>query len=99
MAKKNNYNSQARRAFLRKARETDSLNCNFCPSKDLIINHMHDPEIPLHRRATVEHIIPVSSGHNAMDRGNWAVCCEKCNQQRNNDYRRFEHFLNKMAAK
>ena len=91
--------SKSRREFLNEKLKQGSLDCSFCSSKDLIIHHEHDREIPKYRRATVEHLIPISSGINPFDKNNWTVCCEQCNMDRNTEYQKFEQFLKVMGAK
>ena len=73
----------AKKAFLNKTlRETGDLVCNDCLQTDLIIFHKEDPEIPLYRRATVDHILAVCLGGSRMDRNNWQVLCQECNQRK-----------------
>jgi 5-methylcytosine-specific restriction endonuclease McrA len=70
-----------RRNFLYRAMIAGDLNCQYCGQTDLIIRHNQDPEIPMHRRATIDHIIPVSKG-GSTKQTNWAISCERCNKKK-----------------
>lgn len=62
----------------------DGLTCVYCGQTDLIIKYHEDPEIPQHRRFTVDHLIPVSRGGSMTDINNFIVACEKCNLEKGN---------------
>lgn len=71
------------------------LNCFYCNMQDLIIRHADDPEIPLTRRATIDHIKPVSNGGSKTNQSNWLVACQKCNSDRGN--RKFHKYCRKLG--
>jgi 5-methylcytosine-specific restriction endonuclease McrA len=77
---------QKRRKFLRAMlQKHGDLCCTWCGGCDLIILAEDDPEIPWHRRATIDHITPLSLGGSNKSIVNWQVSCQLCNQYRGND--------------
>lgn len=72
-----------RRTWLKDVlRGRGDLVCNICEQTDLIINHRQDPEIPQYRRATIDHIIPLSAGGLKRNTKNFQVLCEECNNRK-----------------
>ena len=78
--------SERRRQYLRSVlRQTGDLCCVWCGGCDIIILAEDDPEIPHHRRAKIDHIIPLSHGCKNKSVKNWQVACQLCNSYRGND--------------
>lgn len=73
--------SRSRRSFLGRT----NLTCKQCKQTDLIINHLQDKDIPMYRRATIDHIIPIVFGGKINAQTNWQVMCEKCNHDKGNE--------------
>lgn len=76
--------SDRRRKYLHAQLEKyHDLCCVNCKQRDLIILHKQDPDIPYHRRATIDHIRSISLGGSKYNKENWQVLCEKCNLNKN----------------
>ncbi len=77
--------SAKRRKFLRKKiKSEEGLNCYYCGMTDLITKGHEDPEIPKNRKATIDHIVPLSLGGEYLDQNNWHVACQECNEKKGN---------------
>lgn len=71
------------------------LVCHYCGRKHLYIGHrlLKYAGIDSKRNdlATIDHVIPRSSGIDPMDETNWVVACRKCNGQKGAmDYKEFK---------
>lgn len=67
-------------------RKNDDLICHYCNRTDLEIGYRYAKYAYLNnsnkKLATIDHIIPRSSGFNPLDESNWVVSCKKCNTKK-----------------
>lgn len=66
-----------RKRFLNRSRERGILTCQYCGRTNLFVGKTkkRSPE----RRATVDHVIPLSKGGGLIDKDNVVICCLPCN--------------------
>lgn len=58
------------------------LSCYYCGKTPLFVGCAKGR--PLDRRATIDHIVPISSGGDAFNISNTVICCYKCNEAKAN---------------
>jgi 5-methylcytosine-specific restriction endonuclease McrA len=86
-----------RHIFLLKTKKTEGdLVCHYCNKKHLEIgfrsvilcNANNDNK----NLATIDHVVPVSSGIDPLDESNWVISCKKCNTEKGDmDYNKFKN--------
>lgn len=70
------------RFLKRRIKSIEGLNCYYCGMTDLTTRCYRDPEIPANRKATIDHIVPLSLGGDYLDERNWHVACSECNRKK-----------------
>ena len=77
-----------------KRREGD-LVCHYCGKTHLEIGYRHYTLSNLNNRnkklATIDHVVPISSGIDELDETNWVVSCKKCNGRKGS--KKYEEFV------
>lgn len=73
---------KARRDFINYLLDKGQLDCYICGSKDLILRADQDPDIPDHRKFSLDHFVPLSKGGKLCSRENLRSCCKRCNQEK-----------------
>lgn len=58
-----------------------SLKCSYCPKDNLIIE-LEGMRVPNGKKATIDHIIPISEGGALFDTNNICVACGSCNSKK-----------------
>ena len=72
-----------RKAFNKQFLDNSVLTCEYCKRKNLQRFGKKRPNKKAkHCFATVDHKIPLIDGHDWFDAGNLAVCCDKCNSEK-----------------
>ncbi len=70
------------RTYLTHIKETTgNLCCSYCSKKNLIIE-LHGMKVSSARKATIDHIIPISNGGALFDYSNITVACGTCNRKK-----------------
>lgn len=70
------------RTYLTHIQETTgSLNCSYCPKKNLIIE-LEGMKVPNYQKATIDHILAISKGGALFEYDNLCVACGKCNSKK-----------------
>lgn len=64
-------------------RKTGVLKCEYCPNTNLRIQ-WDNKQIASNKKATLDHVVPVSKGGKHFDLDNIKVCCESCNSKKSN---------------
>ena len=87
-----------RHLYLKKIKkQTGDLVCHYCGKNHLEIGHRDANLAYLNNKnkmlATIDHVIPVSSGINVLDENNWVVACKKCNSRKGS--MNYDDFINK----
>jgi len=59
------------------------LRCTYCSRNNLIIE-MEGMKVPNHKKATIDHVIPISHGIDPLDQSNLVVACQSCNRKKSN---------------
>lgn len=67
-----------RHRFISKKESEGKLVCEYCKSKVFRNKKQNHP-----RFATIDHKIPQVEGYDSFDDSNYAVCCYRCNQKKN----------------
>ena len=57
------------------------LTCTYCKQPDLIIEE-NGMNIPNSKKATIDHVVPISKGGGVFDVNNITVACDKCNSKK-----------------
>ena len=69
--------------LIREKRKTGDLICHYCNRVHLQAGYRYANMAHLNNinpdLATIDHVIPVSSGIDVLDESNWVVSCKKCN--------------------
>jgi len=83
------YYLDKRHEFLTEILERDGiLKCHYCKHTNLEVGErlLADAEInnKNNKLATIDHVIPVSSGIDKLDTANWVVACRRCNRWKSN---------------
>lgn len=72
-----------RKEFNKRFLSKSVLTCEYCKKKNLNRFGKKRPNRKeKHVFATVDHKIPLIDGHDWFDEGNLAVCCDKCNSEK-----------------
>lgn len=69
------------------------LRCHYCRRRKLRIQWTDKPIHP-NRKATIDHIVPISQGGKIFDVTNLVVACECCNQKKG--IKSYEEFINQI---
>lgn len=69
--------------LIRTKRKKGDLVCHYCGKQHLQVGHRMANMSYLNNKnpklATIDHVVPVSSGIDILDESNWVVSCRKCN--------------------
>lgn len=75
--------SFSRRFLTNVKRETSCLVCAYCKRPELIIERK-GMKVPNRKKATIDHVVPISDRVNPFDETNLVVACGKCNSKKSN---------------
>lgn len=70
------------------------LKCTYCTGTNLIVQYDSSKYISPTKKATIDHVIPLSKGGKMYDTNNLVIACERCNSKKGN--MGFEEFLNSL---
>lgn len=59
------------------------LCCTYCQRWGLVIE-FDGMSVPHHKKATIDHVVPISHGADPFDESNLVVACQKCNGKKSN---------------
>ena len=85
MSSRNGAYRRNRKIFIAMKLAECNLTCEYCGQTDLIIKHNNDPEIPKHRRLTIDHITAIVDGGKGGYIGNFRLSCLACNNEKDNE--------------
>lgn len=72
------------RIYLRERKEKEgNLTCKYCSRTDLIIEE-EGMLVPNRKKATIDHVVPISKGGPIYDFKNIVVACGRCNGKKGN---------------
>ena len=71
-----------RNRFLKRLQKQNPLECVYCGSKPLVRNNQVPVKIKENRKATIDHVVPVSKGGKEFSLDNLVVCCARCNRKK-----------------
>jgi 5-methylcytosine-specific restriction endonuclease McrA len=83
------------RKYLKSVKKKEGiLKCHYCIGRNLKIQYSNNLYIEPSKKATIDHVVPISKGGGIFDTTNLVVACERCNTRKSNmDY---EEYLNKL---
>jgi len=72
--------------LINEKRKCGDLTCHYCNRTNLEIGYRYAKYAYLNNSnknlATIDHIVPRSSGFNPLDESNWVVSCKRCNTKK-----------------
>lgn len=71
-----------RNRFLKRLQKQQNLICHYCKSSPLVRNNQAPYSIKENKKATIDHVIPVSKGGKEFLIENLVVCCARCNRKK-----------------
>lgn len=71
------------------------LRCTYCGRWGLVIE-FEGMKVPHHKKATIDHVVPISNGIDPFDTKNLVVACQKCNGKKGS--LTLSVFLNRFGA-
>lgn len=93
-----NYLIERHRYLNNIKKETGDLVCHYCGKSHLDIGYIEQEFLYLNNKnknlATIDHVVPASTGIDILDTKNWVVACKKCNSRKGNSS--YEDFVERM---